>query len=131
MSTKYFASLDIDSSSFEKELENSLSGNNYLFLLKWIRGKKIILLDCSVKVGDYTYDIIKKPVLDSDGTISLNLGALQNSNFKIQFRVYAVEPIPKMKAFVIDLTNQRKIKTTPTGNGTKKLIKKELWDAKM
>ncbi len=129
--TKHFASVNIASNDFEEQLESTLLSDNYAFVLKWTRGKKIILLDISVRVDDFTYDIIDVPLLGNDGTISLDLGAISNSRFRVQFRVYAAEPIPKMKAFLINSTKRKRIRTRPAGEAFKTLKKKEIWDEKM
>lgn len=77
INTKHFASVNIASKDFVQNFDDALLSDNYEFVLKWTRNKKIILLDISVIVDGFTYDVIEKPLLESDGTISLNLGSIK------------------------------------------------------
>lgn len=130
MYNTHYLNLDIDSDTFDDDFDVGLLANHFDFVLKWTTGKKVILLDCILRENGNEFDMINQPILGSNGTIALPLGPHANANFRLSFRVYAAEAVPKIKAFLIDKTAQVKVRTNPT-NTPKTLKKKDLWSARL
>jgi len=130
ISTQLF-SINFESDDFEKEIETSLNSNRFSLLIRCTRGKKLFLLDAILKIGRKEIDIVPKPISVETGLIRISLGHIPASNFKVYFRMYSVEKVSKVKVFLIDDTNEKILKTTPSGNKTKELSTKELWKSQI
>lgn len=124
-------SFGFEDDDFVKEIENSLQMNHYSFLLRSTKGKKIALVDAVLKIGRKETDIVPEPISSSTGFIGIPLGNSPHTDFKIYFRVYAYQTIPKAQAFLINDTTKKIVRATPAGDKKKSLVKKELWDEKV
>lgn len=134
MISKEYFNLDIDSTDIKSDLGNILLSDNYTFLLQWTKGEEIVLLGCAIEINSKFYSLITQPISDYDGTIAIPVGGHQAVNFKIHFRIYnpsTTQKIPKAKVFLINSTKNKLIKTTPSGNKTKELKPKALWQSKL
>ena len=131
MITNTLMSFEFEDDDFEKEIENRLQMNHYSFLLRSTKGRKIALVDAVLKVGKKETDIVAEPISSKTGFIGIPLGNGSHTKFKIYFRVYAYEAIPKAQAFLINDTTKKIVRATPAGKNKKSLVKKQLWDDKV
>ena len=132
MNNNYFLDIDIDSVAFEDEIEVGILSNRFSFVLKWTRAKKLVLLDIAMKKGTKVYDILPLPIRSQTGTITVDLGPHQDESFKLSFRVYAVDKIPKLKAFLINDSQRSVVRKNPSANGKFKTVeKREIWHARL
>lgn len=133
MKQRDFYTVDIESESILDEITNHLLGDEYLFTLKWNIGMPLSLLNAQLLFNDKLHDLIYKPLHETDGVINLNLGLFPASpqNLTVFFRLTSPQEIPQVKAFIINKTQRRIIKTTPLDNQTKKLTQNELWNTRL
>ena len=124
-------SFDFETDDFEKDIENALALPHFSFLLRSSPGRKLYLLDAILKIGNKEIDIVPKPIGSSTGTILIPLGHSPEPKFKVYFRIYAVEAVPKLRAFIIDDTSKKIVRATAGGTKIKSLKKKELWQGKI
>lgn len=127
MITTELLSIDFESEDFEADIQNSFGLPHFSFLLRSSTGRKLYLLDAILKTNENEIDIVPQPISTSSGSIRIPLGHGSKPNFKIYFRVYAVQDVPKIRAFIIDDTNEKIVKASPAGTKPKSLKKKGLW----
>lgn len=130
MQNNYLLDIDIDSEKFEEELEIGILANQFGLLIRWTSNTKITILDVAIKKGTVIRDLLTGPIVSQSGSVMIPLGPHEKPNFKVAFRVYAFQEVPKMKAFLVDDTLHQIVRRNPApANKFKSLKKKQLWSS--
>jgi hypothetical protein len=132
--TKFFPSLDIDNFPELNQLAESpqlwdTDICQYAFSIIWTKGTecKINYLGGNRPPSEKWHTIIKDPILDDDGEISVSLGHFPDgSPLKLSFGIQAIDAIPRLVLLITNLKT-RTILKIPPGDGSKPLGRGDFW----
>lgn len=132
---KIFKDLDVNKLSRRKDpdfsafLDESIC--EYVFSVTWTNntGCNLNFLSGNRPPSTIWHPIIRTPISDDDGEISVRLGRFpKGTEINLAWGIQAVDAIPKMALLIVNVT-EKKIFKIPEGNQFKKLDRGEFWQS--